>query len=361
MQFKTLSRQDPEFDAYLRGTFSKTERALPVRSLNVDTAAETVTFQIVPVNEISRPSFLSFWAQVFRVRNFVYVLFPLFLIVMKNVFDDVPWDPNLAWLSTLGALFLSLGAFLQNDYLDHFKGVDRVHPLSGSRAIQKGWVTADSLLKWSWFHLVLGALFGLPAIWVFPELLWILLPVAIMALALILFPKMGLKYRRGAEFMVFLLFGPVLTVGFQIAITGLFDLEALWIGLIAGWHYTFLVHVKNFESILVNSQGGFTNTVSYLGFEKGRKFLELCWLAFLVALAIYQWTYHGPIWSVIFSILPAVFSIPFLLNLRRLKSPVGSHLSITVRLARTAGLLTLMLWSLQCFWYWLVIEIGNKT
>jgi 1,4-dihydroxy-2-naphthoate octaprenyltransferase len=361
MEFKTLSSRDPEFHSYLRGTFSKTERALPVQSLNVDTESETVTFQIVPVKDIPRPGFFSLWAQVFRVRNFLYVLFPLYLIIVKNSFDEVPWDPDLAWLATFGALSLMIGAFLMNDYLDHVKGVDRVHPEAGSRAIQKGWVTAESTRRWSWFYLVLGGFLGLPAVWVFPELLWLLSIPALVALLSWIFPRIGLKYRRGAEFVVFLLFGPLLTLGFQIAIGGGFDLEALWIGVLTGWHFTFLVHLKNFESIMVNSQAGFGNTMAHLGFERAKRYLEIWWIAFIALMAAYQWIFHSPDWFLGMAVVPVVFSFPFLLELRKLKSPAGSSLAKTVKLARTAALLTLLVWALQSFWYWLVIELGSAS
>ena len=361
MELKTLSRRDPEFDAYLQGTFASDKRALPVRSLNVDSESEKVTFQLVPVHEIPLPPALRLWAQVFRLRNLVSVLFPLFLVLAKNVLDEIPWDADLAVLSILGALSLSMGAFLLNDYLDHVKGVDRVHPLSGSRAIQKGWVTADATRKWSWFYLILGGLLGAPAVFVFPELAaYLSLPAAV-ALLSWTFPKVGLKYRRFAEIVVFLLFGPFLTLGFQIAITGQFDLEALWIGVLAGWHFTFLVHLKNFESIMFNSQAGFTNTMSYLGFEKGRRFLELWWSGFIFLFAAYQWAYHSPEWFLILSLLLIASAAPFFLRLRRLTSPLGSQMARAIKLGRTAALLVFLVWALQCLWYWLVVELGTAT
>ena len=361
MELKTLSKQDPEFDSYLRGTFSTQFRALPVQSLNVNTQSEKITFEIWPIQKIRRPSFFKMWSQVFRFRDLVYVLFPLYIILVKNIIDDVVWDPLLALLSALGALSLTMGAFLFNDYLDHMKGVDRIHPRSGSRAIQKGWVTAEQTRTWSLIYLVVGAALGLPAVWVFPDL-WILLaaPGAV-ALFSWAFPRVGLKYRRGAELVVFLLFGPFLTLGFQMAIGGGFDLEAIFIGILTGWHFTFLVHLKNFESLMVNTQAGFQNTISRLGFEKGKKFLEYWWFGFLVLMAVYQWFYHSSEWFLAFVVAPFVFSLGFLVSLRRLKSPAGSSLLLTVKFGRTAALLTLLVWILQSFWYWAVIEIGSAS
>lgn len=360
MELKTLSRRDPEFDSYLKGTFARDRRALPVQTLNVDTESERVTFQIVPVGEIAEPPFLAKWGQVFRARDFVYVLFPLFLILVKNYFDDVAWDPLLAALAGVGALALSLGAFLMNDYWDHMKGVDRVHPRSG-RAIQKGWVTAQATRQWASFYLVLGCALGLPAVFVFPELLFLLTIPGLVAVLSFVFPRIGLKYRRGAEWVVFLMFGPLLTVGYQIAIGGGFDLEALAIGILTGWHFAFLVHVKNFESLVINSQAGFVNTISFLGFERGKRFLALWWAGFIVMMAGYQFVYHAAEWTGLFALLPWIFSTVFFLRLRKMQSPAGSELTIVVKAARTAALLMLLLWALQGFYYGLVAEIGSPS
>ena len=146
-----------------------------------------------------------------------------------------------------------------------------------------------------------------------------------------------------------------------MAIGGGFDLEAIFIGILTGWHFTFLVHLKNFESLMVNTQAGFQNTISRLGFEKGKKFLEYWWFGFLVLMAVYQWFYHSSEWFLAFVVAPFVFSLGFLVSLRRLKSPAGSSLLLTVKFGRTAALLTLLVWILQSFWYWAVIEIGSAS
>lgn len=362
MELKTLSRRDPEFEAHLRGTFSTTHRALPVQSLNVDTEAEKVTFRIVPLSEIPRPGLFALWAQVFRLRNFLYVLFPLYLVLVKRISDGDEWDPALAALSAAGALSLTLGALLLNDFLDHVKGVDRVHPRAGSQAIQKGWVTAEDTWRWSVFSLILGTALGIPALWVFPDLLSVLALPAAIAGASWLFPQMGLKYRRGAELVVFLLFGPALTAGFEIAVSGAFDLETLWIGVLTGLHFTFLVHLKNFESLMVNSQAGFQNTLASLGFEKGRRFLAAWWGSFLALFAAYQLTYRYDPESLLATwapvVVPAILSVGFFTSLGRMKSPAGSQMVLTVKMGRSAAVLTVFVWVLQTLWLWWGVEFG---
>lgn len=357
-EFKTLAKADAEFDSYLRGTFSQTYRALPVETLNPNSGLEVVTFAIVPLSEIKAPAFFEKWVQIFRIRNFIYVLFPLYLILTKLTLDEDLFDPVLALLASVGALFLNLGALLLTDYFDHLSGADRLHVEFGSQAIQKGWVTAESTRRWALVYLVLGALLGLPAVWVFPELLLMILLLSIFCLWAWFSPKLGLKYKRGAEFLVFLLFGPLLTIGFQIAVGAGFDLEALCIGILTGLHFVFLLHLKNFSSLLVNSQAKFSNTVSLLGFERAKKFLEMIWFLFLLLMAGYQFVFHTPEWFLGFTILPLIFSLPFLIRLRKLNASIGSQVAEVVNLGRTSALLTMVLWILQTVFYWLVIELS---
>ena len=62
----TLTKANSEFESYLLGSFSRTERAIPVQSLNISTGAEQVTFEIVAIEEIQVPKLFSKWARFFR-------------------------------------------------------------------------------------------------------------------------------------------------------------------------------------------------------------------------------------------------------------------------------------------------------
>src|SRR5262245_11697931 len=74
---KTISHCDPEFNSYLDGSFSDDLRALPVRSLNVDTLNEEVTFEIVPVDEIQKPSRLKIIWLLMRPQSLAFSMGPM--------------------------------------------------------------------------------------------------------------------------------------------------------------------------------------------------------------------------------------------------------------------------------------------
>lgn len=358
---KTLSRQDPDFRAYLDGRFSATERAIPLETLNVNSESEAVTFRIVPLKEIVRPGFFSMWGEVFKVRYFLLLAFPAFVILTKNTFDEISIDPWLTLTSLLGAFSLIAAANLWNDYFDHWKGLDRVHPERQKKPIQKGWVTAWATKAWAWVYLVFGILLGLPAAIVEPTILLIVAAPGALALWAWLNPIKGLRFRRGAELLVFLLVGPLFAVGFQLAITGLFDLESLWIGAITGWLAVFLIHLRNFEAVMVNSQAGFQSTVVALGFERSKNLIVGWWAVLWAAFILYQYVYTPLIWWPMGSLAMALATL-FPLNRRvtKLASPMGSEMTSLIQYCRSLVTLFWSWWLLQCLWMFLLLEIAPR-
>lgn len=348
---KTLSRQDPDFRNYLDGRFSKTHRALPLESLNVNSESEMVTFRIVPIEKIETPGFFPMWLEVFKFRYFLLLAFPAFVILIKNILGDVAIDGLLSLLSLLASFFLLAAANLWNDYSDHMRGLDRIHPESQKKPIQKGWVTAAATRHWAWAYLVLGIILGIPALILEPWLLAIVAVPGAFALLMWLHPQKGQRFRRGAELLIFLLVGPLFAVGFQIASTSIFDFETLWIGVITGWVAVFLIHLRNFESVMVNSQAGFQSTVVALGFERSKNLLVWWWISLWVFFGIFQMIYTSMIWWPLGSLAMAVATIlPWMKRVNGLRSPMGSELLGAVGYGRGLVNVFWAWWLLQVFW-----------
>lgn len=347
----TLSKRDPRFLSYLDGTFSKLQRALPLESLNVNTDSEQVTFRLIPVLGIKKPFWGFHWLQILKVRNFVLMGFPVFLILLKNEIHHQIGDPLTAGLSALGALCLMTALNLRNDYIDHLSGLDRVHPQSGSRAIQKGWVTAREVLKWSYFYMVLGFFLGLRALILYNEVLILLAIFAGLGILGITSYKMGFKYRKWSEWTTFWLLGPFLTLGIQLSTGAGFNFESLFLGIITGWIAVFYIHLKNFEQLLVNGQAQFQNTMTWLGFEKGKQFLALWWILFFIIQTSYHHFYSPLLWRLIFTLVTALMTFPFVIQLNALKSSVGSGSRDLYQQGRKMIYVVIGLWLLQQLWY----------
>jgi 1,4-dihydroxy-2-naphthoate octaprenyltransferase len=351
-EVKTLSKGSPDFLPYLLGTFSKTHRALPIRTLNANSLRETVTFEIKPVSEIEKPSWPVLLAHLLKVRAFILILFPVYLILVKNTADKTIKDPLVVMISTLGILCAYIAVNLRNDYTDHIKGLDRINPQAGSRVIQNGWMTASEVRHWAHFFVILALVFSGLVIIAFPMVVGVVLLTIMIGIWAQFLKKGSFKYHKGGELFVFLLLGPLLTTGYQVSISGFWDIESLYIGLIWGWLVVFLQHIKNFEFIMINAQAGFHNTVTWLGFDKTKTLLKIWWILFIVMYLAYHFRYAGIYWTW-FSVAVLTFCAgPFFIGLNHLRSSVGSEMIRVRQKGYNLVLITLFLWAAENIWYW---------
>ena len=350
-EYVTLQRNSPQFRDYLRGTFSKSLRALPVQTLNVNSKSETVTFRVVPVSEIKKPSFIFVLLQVFKVRTFFLIFMPMFLVLTKNVDDRTMQDPISTLIATVGVLFAFIAVNLRNDYMDHMKGVDRILERSGSRAIQNGWVTAAQVRFYSSFLLGLAILCAIPVVFAFPETAYPIGAGLFIGLWAQFKKQNSFKYQIGGELYLFIMLGPLLTVGYQLAMGVSYDHESAWLGFVWGWLVLFVVHLRNFMNIFPSSQAGFKNTVNWLGFDKSRRMLAAWWLLFILFNFIYHAEYAGVYWSYYLTLVLSFVSLSFIIKLKNLSSPVGSDLRKAFRSGFYLFLITIGMWVFECFWY----------
>lgn len=326
-RFLTVSRRDPEFSSYLDGSFSKTQRAIPVRSLNVDSLKEEVTFEIKPLNSLERPSVLEVAGELARLPALALSVGPMMVTLGSCIARDMDVLKGVAFTSFVGVVFFHVAMNLFNDYGDHIKGEDRLRTRSSGGAIQKGWVRAIDVKRGAWALLGLAALFGLPAV------LWHFAPVAIVAgLALLAglefgFQRFRLKYRGWAEILAFLLTGPLLTTGYAWAITGHVHSGEVVLGCIFGSITLMYFHSKNFENIMTDSQAGVRTWATRAGFDASKGFFY-----FTVGLVLAFTSIYVLVFEKDAKLLPALlaqvfFLLPVSFRVRKLASPLSSGLS----------------------------------
>lgn len=352
-QYVTLRKSDPLFQSYLLGTFSKTERAKPIKSSDIGSDAEEVTFQIIKKQDVQRPSKFVFYLLTFRLSNLVFVLFPFLLVSVKNLIDHHQSDIVTALLACIGVAFGFIAAQLRNDYLDHLKGFDRMFDKAGSRAIQKAWITAAEVRRWSYFFLVVSLLFAVPVLLQRPEVGIIVATGVLLTLWAQFNRKTSFKYHVGGEFLLFLLLGPLLFLGYQLSFGIPMDLEVLLLGGVWGWLLVGLIHLKNFAQIFDLTQARFTNTINWLGFDQARGFIALWWLSFIVLFYAYHHVYAGKYWGWYLSLSLLFFSTRFFIKLKSLRSPMGSDIHKVQIIGRRLFLITVAVWTFESLWYFL--------
>lgn len=239
-RFKTLTPQDPDYLGYMMGGFSETQRAIPQASLNLKSMNEIVTFEIHPVEVLTAvPLWKKLWL-LLKPSTWLTVLVPL--IMMANLEPQRVGGMGVALALVL--VMLMVFANWQADLADHLEGWDRLQGGHSKSVLQKGWYTGLQLQKWSKFLLVAIALFGLPLIFQYP---WVLVPYALGVLALLLLlPRWWRKslWPGLSSLCIFLLAGPLLSVGIDLAFDGQLTRNSWFLGIAWGLWMSFVRQQK---------------------------------------------------------------------------------------------------------------------
>lgn len=323
-RWKTLSRRDPEFIGHLEGTFSETHRALPQRSLNVETQSELVTFEIVPIADIQMPPLARVLTTALRPASVALSIGPMLTTWVYCWAHGLEVNAALAVSCFVGVVALHVALNLFNDYNDHMSGQDRLRPHGGSRVIQKGWVRAVMVKRAAWGLMGFAVLCGLPSLF--------LSPVAIVAGVVALvglefaFQFLGLKERGWAEVLAFAMTGPLLTSSFALAMTSQAPLAVAAMGCIFGAGSLLYFHSANFENILPDSQAGVRTWATRTGFDASKTFFHFVSISSFAASFVYVLVFERDVRMLPVVAVQAMFLIPVNLKVRGIASPLSSEL-----------------------------------
>lgn len=357
--FITLKKQDSAFQNYLWGKFSSTERALPMTTLNLESPEETVTFEIVNKNEIKKPSTLRIFLALIKFQNLFLILLPLFYVLTKNYVDNRFRDPGTCMIASLAMLFLFAALNIRNDVNDHVSGYDRVNISSGAgfgKPIHLGWVTASQASNLSWALTVIAMILSFPVIFRQPEEARVIAVSVVLIFAGRLLSKNSYKNQHWGEVIFFILAGPGVISGYQVALGAGVDTEGLAFGILWAWGIQFLVHLNNFSHILTSSQAGIKNTMTNAGFDKAKKILMFWWAAFIGLWIAYHYFYASIFWSYLTTIVLIFWSIPTFIKISEIQSPVGSELGDLKQVGYRNFLLMCSLVVVEFYWY-----LGSKN
>ncbi len=341
-RFKTMSNLNPDFMSYLDGSFSDDTRALPVRSMNVDmrsamapdSTREAVTFELVPVADINRPSLMKLCWILMRPSTLILSFGPMLVILAGIVFDIGLSDQHSAelvpcWMSTgafLGVLSLQIAVNLFNDYFDHIRGKDRLSARGGGRAIQNGWVAARTLKRAAWGLLGLAVLLGAPVVMTHLSAFLLVAVLALLGALEFASQKIGLKYLGFGEIMAFLMTGPLLTVGFSWALIGTATWAQAAMGVVFGSISLMYYHAANFENIMPDDQAGISTWATRTGFDASKNFFYFTSILTVCA-AVVAMLWMRTDWHVLaVPLLIAGFLTPLTTRVQRLASPLSSDL-----------------------------------
>lgn len=284
-RFITAKKGTAEYDQLIRGTFSKTERALPIESLRVGTPDEEVTFEIVSQKTVkTRLPYLGFLGP----QKLLFVLFPVFYFVMLTWNSPIFHSPELECL-IMGLVLSVLCVQIKVDVHDFISGYDRIRGVKGQKVLRQGMRTVAQLEK-DFKVFAAGAVFIslIPLIARFERLIPLLL-------TLILF---YFGYKRGVsksnrlirDLALSLIAGPIL------AYWVLPQLSSLLFGLIWGFLVFFVLQLENFQYYFALTQAHEKNLLTSKSFDSAPSTLWALWASCLMVYAAVRLLQSHIVW-----------------------------------------------------------------
>lgn len=240
---------------------------------------------------------------------------------------------------------------MRNDIFDHISGFDRVNISSSTKPILAGWITASRLSKVSWVSISIGTLFAIPVL-LLQFQIWKVLMCAVSLILLGQFlKKNSYKEKDLGELILFLLMGIGISIGFQVALGINLDIQIVAFGIFWGSVVLFLVHINNFSHLLTSTQAGIKNSITKLGFDRAKIFLASWWSLSLILWSLFHYEFAQGFWKWLGTICLIVLSIPLLLLLSQVRSPLGSQLIQIRQRAYATFLAMVFLFFIEHIWY----------
>jgi len=227
--------------------------------------------------------FLQATLRALRLPFLTGSLFPVAVAGALAYREQGTWSPMFLGLTFLGVAALHLGANLLNDYYDSF-GSDplNVHatPFSGgSRVIQNGEMSADTVRFMAFLFLALGCVCGLALIFLGRPWVAVLGTLGLLAGYLYSASPLQLMSTGLGEAVIFAAFGPLVTWGTYYVQTGSLKPVGLAVGLPLAFLITAILWINEFPDLKADAAAGKNQLVVRLGLRNARRVYTALMLA----------------------------------------------------------------------------------
>ncbi|MDX2128724.1 MAG: 1,4-dihydroxy-2-naphthoate polyprenyltransferase [Chloroherpetonaceae bacterium] len=273
------------------------------------------------------------WLIALRPRAYPATIAPV-LLGSALAYSNGAFNPLVLFLALICAMLMQTGSNFINDIYDFRKGADNENRLGAQKVLTSGLLTEKDLKRGAIFVLTTAFLLGLILVWIGG---WIIFAIGVSSIFFAWAYTGGpfpLAYRALGDVTVILFYGIAAVSGTFYLHHSKFSLEALIIGLAAGFLASNILGVNNTRDIPTDKAVG-KITLSLLLGENGAPWLytgQLI-LAFIVPIYLYKNGYS--IW-----VLLPYLSFPLALKcISEIHTKKGKELNPT--LAKTAVLLML--------------------
>ncbi len=263
------------------------------------------------------------WLVITRAPFLTATIIPILVaaawVVAQGKASPFPWA--LFFLTMFGGIALHIAANTFNDYFDWRSGTDPINndyflPYSGgSRSIELGLITPQSLLRVAIIALSIAALFGLALVILGRPLVIVFGLVGAFSAYFYTAPPLRLVAHKGwGELLIGLNFGVLLVGGTVYSLTGAVTLIDFLLGIPIGLLITAILWINEFPDYEADKATGKNNLVVVLGLKNAR----WGYLSLLV----------GAFGILLFGVLVGV--LPWSVLLTFLALPIGVYTTITL-------------------------------
>ncbi len=212
------------------------------------------------------------WMQAARPFSFPASVVPVLVGTMAAVYL---FDGAIMWfllpLIALGGILIHAGGNMISDYFDFKQGVDREDTYGSSKTVVHGLITPKKILTGGLTAFAIAFLLGLVMIY-FRGLPVLYLGLTGLAGGYFYTAKpFELKYNALGDFIIFLIFGPLMVIGTYYTLTGNFNPKVIWIAIPVGFLVTAILNANNLRDIMHDSRARIKTLATVFG-SKGAKF-----------------------------------------------------------------------------------------
>lgn len=248
--------------------------------------------------ETAPPSGLKLWLTAARPFSFTASVIPVLVGGLAGFAsgDSVAW-PMLLPVLVAGVL-IHAGTNLFNDTHDFRKGVDREGTLGGSGMLVAGRLTPAQTQRAALLCFAVALALG---VWFITLRGW---PVALLGVLGLIGGyaytgrPVGFKYIALGDPMVFALMGPLMVIGADIVLTGVFHWPTLWISMPVGFLVMSILHGNNLRDLKDDRLSGFRTIAMLIGAPASRVWYGAMVLAAFAAAAALIALGILPLWSI---------------------------------------------------------------
>jgi len=251
-----------------------------------------------------------FW-QIADPKIWVASTVPLIVATVMAWARTGTFDLGWTLLAFLAIYLIEIGKNAVNECIDYITGVDRFVPpekrndfSGGKKTIIDGKLSVAENAVIAFITLALAFVIGVfVGLYHEPHVLWIGLLGGGLAVFYSL-PPFKFNYVGLGEFAVGLAFGPLMTLGMYVHLTGILDPVAALAGLPIGFVIANLIWINQYPDYEADLRGGKRNWLVRIGKVKGIKVYAALYILAFASLAVLAASDRNPFWLLGLLVIP---------------------------------------------------------